>query len=113
MLSVQAPSGSAAPVCTCHPLPCQHFQPLQLCSSAKIQTQLLTSAGTSKGDISTFILAQDLFAMCGEQMRGTYVAAVHAARTFAGEEAHPVALTKFLGQAVPSLDALMVSRGRV
>eukprot|EP00891_Asterochloris_glomerata_P009032 jgi/Astpho2/9032/Aster-x1560 len=63
--------------------------------------------GTSKGDISTFILAQDLFAMCGEQMRGTYVAAVHAARTFAGEEAHPVALTKFLGQAVPSLDALM------
>ena len=71
-----------------------------------LQTHLMTSAGTSKGDISTFILAQDLFAMCGEQMRGTYVAAVHAARTFAGEEAHPVALTKFLGQAVPSLEAL-------
>ena len=86
---------------------------LSLSSSAQgrpvFQTQLTTSAGTSKGDISTFILAQDLFAMCGEQMRGTYVAAVHAARTFAGEEAHPVALTKFLGQAVPSLDALMVS----
>ena len=111
MLGVQAPLGSATPVCSCPTPFLSDSQPLQLCSGPEVQAQLMTFAGTSKGDISTFILAQDLFAMCGEQMRGTYVAAVHAARTFAGEEAHPVALTKFLGQAVPSLDTLTVSHG--